>query len=378
MKRLENMNIEGKRVIIRCDLNVPIENGMIKDETRIINSLETINYCINKASKVIILSHLGRVKTLEDKANNTLKPVCDRLSELLNKEVTFITYDDNINENVNNSNLMMFENTRYFDLDNKKESSEDEELSKFFASFGDIFINDAFGSSHRECSSLTGISKILPSCNGFLVCKEVDNLSKLLDGYDKPYTVCLGGKKVSDKISLIDSLVKKADYILISGLMVYTFLGSTGYKTGKAFVEEDKFDYCKSLLEKYPDKIVLIKDAYVRNNDNKDYRLINEIDDNDECLDIGPETIDLFKSYLIKSKSVFINGPVGLFEDSNYEYGSKELCGILKSIDAKIYAGGGETSYMLNKYGVTNAFMSTGGGATLTYLGDGKLVGIIE
>ena len=378
MKRLENMNIEGKRVIIRCDLNVPIENGMIKDETRIINSLETINYCINKASKVIILSHLGRVKTLEDKANNTLKPVCDRLSELLNKEVTFITYDDNINENVNNSNLMMFENTRYFDLDNKKESSEDEELSKFFASFGDIFINDAFGSSHRECSSLTGISKILPSCNGFLVCKEVDNLSKLLDGYDKPYTVCLGGKKVSDKISLIDSLVEKADYILISGLMVYTFLGSIDYKTGKAFVEEDKFDYCKSLLEKYPDKIVLIKDAYVRNNDNKDYRLINEIDDNDECLDIGPETIDLFKSYLIKSKTVFINGPVGLFEDSNYEYGSKELCGILKSIDAKIYAGGGETSYMLNKYGVTNAFMSTGGGATLTYLGDGKLVGIIE
>lgn len=378
MKRLENMNIEGKRVIIRCDLNVPIENGIIKDETRIINSLDTIKYCLDKASKVIILSHLGRVKTLEDKENNTLKPVCNRISELLNREVTFITYDDNITENVNNSNLLLFENTRYFDLDNKKESSEDEELSKFFASFGDIFINDAFGSSHRECSSLTGIAKILPSCNGLLVCKEIDNLSNLLDGYEKPYTVCLGGKKVSDKITLIDSLVEKADYILISGLMVYTFLGSLGNKTGKAFVEEDKYDYCKSLIEKYPDKIVLIKDAYVRNNGNKDYRLINDINENDECLDIGPETIELFKSYLDKSKTVFVNGPVGLFEDSDYEYGSKALCEVLKNIDAKMYAGGGETSYMLNKYGVTNVFMSTGGGATLTYLGEGKLVGIIE
>ncbi|MBR4350908.1 MAG: phosphoglycerate kinase [Bacilli bacterium] len=377
MKRLEDMNIEGKRVIIRCDFNVPIENGIIKDDTRIVNALKTINYAIEKASKVIILSHLGRIKTEEDKQNNSLKIVCDRLSELLNKKVTFVTYDEDVNKVVNDNDLILFENVRYFDLDNKKESNEDPELSKYFASFGDIFINEGFGVSHRECASLTGISKILPSCNGFLVCNEVDNLSNLLDGYEKPYTVCMGGKKVSDKIELIDSLITKCDYMLISGLMVYTFLASKGYKTGKAFVEEDSFEYCKSLLEKYPEKIVLIKDAYVRN-DGKKYRLINEIDDNDECLDIGPETIETFKSYLEKSKTIFINGPVGLFEDPEYEYGSKSLCEILKNLDSKIYAGGGETTYMFNKYGVDNAFKSTGGGATLTFLSSGTLIGIIK
>lgn len=377
MKRLEEMNIEGKRVVIRCDYNVPIENGVIKDDTRIVKSLKTIKYCIEHASKVVILSHLGRIKTEDDLKENSLKVVCNRLSELLNKEVKFVTYEDDVNKEVNDNNLVMLENVRYFDLDNKKESNEDPELSKYFASFGDIFINEGFGVSHRECSSLTGISKIIPSCNGFLVCEEVDNLSKLLNGYDKPYTVCMGGKKVSDKIELIDSLIDKCDYMLISGLMVYTFLGSMGYKTGKAFTETESYEYCKNLLDKYPKKIVLIKDAYVRNN-GKQYRLINEIDDNDECLDIGPKTIELFKSYLEKSKTIFINGPVGLFEDTDYEYGSKSLCEILKKLDSKIYAGGGETTYMFNKYGVDNAFKSTGGGATLTFLSSGTLIGIIK
>lgn len=377
MKRLENMNIDGKKVIIRCDYNVPIENGVIKDDTRIVKSLKTIKYAISKASKVIILSHLGRIKTEEDKKENSLKIVCDRLSELLNEDVTFISYDEDVISKVNNNKLVMLENVRYFDLDNKKESNEDPELSRYFASLGDIFINEGFGVSHRECASLTGISKILPSCNGFLVCEEVDNLSKLLNGYERPYTVCMGGKKVSDKIKLIDTLIDKCDYMLVSGLMVYTFLASQGLNTGKAFVEEESFDYCKSLLSKYPEKLVLIKDAYVRNED-KEYRLINEIKDNDECLDIGPKTVELFKSYLVKSKTIFINGPMGLFEDPNYEYGSKSICEILKELDSDIYSGGGETTYMFNKYNVDNAFKSTGGGATLNFLSDGKLIGIIE
>ena len=378
MKRLEDMNIEGKRVIVRCDYNVPIEDGVIKDDTRIVNSLETIKYCISKASKVIILSHLGRIKTEEDKENSSLKIVCDRLSELLNKEVTFVTYEEDITSKVNDNNLIMFENVRFFDLDNKKESNEDPELSKYFASFGDIFINEGFGVSHRECASLTGISKILPSCNGFLVCKEVDNLSKLLNNYENPYTVCLGGKKVSDKIGLIDNLIDKVDYILLSGLMVYTFLSALGYKTGQAFVEEDKIDYCKELLNKYKDKIVLIEDLYARNNGTKFHRNIDEIDINDECLDIGEKTVEIFKEYLLKSKTIFINGSFGLFEDPSYEYGSKSMCEVFSSLDADIYAGGGDTTYMLNKYNVTNAFMSTGGGATLTYLSTGDLVGIIK
>ena len=203
MKRLEDISIDNKRVIIRCDLNVPIENGLIKDDTRIEKALKTIKYCLDKASKVIVLSHLGRIKTPEDMANNSLKIVCNRLSELLNINVAFCTYEDDIKSIIDNNKIVMFENTRFFDLDNNKESNENEELSKYFASFGDIFVNEAFSCSHRECSSITGISKILPSVNGFQVCTEIDNLSKLLNDYEKPYTVCLGGKKVSDKIGLI-------------------------------------------------------------------------------------------------------------------------------------------------------------------------------
>lgn len=378
MKKIIDIDISNKRVIIRCDFNVPIEDNIISDDTRIVKSLDTINYCINKASKVIILSHLGRIESEEDKEKNSLKIVCKRLSELLNKEVSFAEYNDKINEIVNNSNLILFENTRFFDLDNKKESKENKELSEYFASFGDIFINEAFSVSHRECSSLTGISKILPSANGFTVCEEISNLSKLLNDYEKPYTVCLGGKKVSDKIGLIDNLIDKVDYILLSGLMVYTFLSALGYKTGKAFVEEDKIDYCKELLNKYRDKLILIEDLYVRNNNTKIHRNIDEIDINDECLDIGEKTVEVFKEYLLKSKTIFINGSFGLFEDPLYESGSKNMCEVFSKLDSKIYAGGGDTTYMLNKYNVTNAFMSTGGGATLTYLSTGNLPGIIE
>lgn len=373
MKRLENMNIDGKRVIIRCDLNVPIEDGIIKDDTRIVKALKTINYCINKASKVIILSHLGRIKTPNDMKNNSLKIVCDRLSELLNKKVDFITYDND--NKINDSNLLMLENVRYFDLEDNKESNEDLLLSKYFASFGDIFINDAFGSSHRKCSSLTGISKLLPSCNGFLVCEEIDNLSNLLDNYKRPYTICLGGKKVSDKIGLIDNLIDKVDYILISGLMAYTFLNAKGYNTGNNYIEDDKIDYCKELLNKYEEKIILSMDAITKDNE---YKLVNELNSNDECLDIGNKTVDLFKTYLEKSNTIFINGPFGLFENDLYSNGSKSICDIISSLNCDIYAGGGETTYMLNKFNVKNAFMSTGGGATLTYLSDGKLIGVIE
>ena len=377
MKRLEDININNKRVIIRCDFNVPIENNTIKDDTRIVKSLDTIKYCIERADKVIILSHLGRIKSEEDKQNNSLKIVCDKLSDLLNTKVAFYNYDGDTSI-IDNNKIVLFENTRFFDLDNNKESKEDRSLSEYFASFGDIFINEAFSVSHRECSSLTGISKILPSCNGFLVCKEVDNLSRLLNDYKRPYLICLGGKKVSDKIGLIDNLIDKVDYILISGLMVYTFLKTKGYNTGKNYVEEDKLDYCRELLDKYPDKIILSKDVYSLVDNRKVYKDITNLNSDDECFDIGEKTVELFKEYLEKSKTIFINGPFGLFEDDNFSDGSKSICNLLKSLNSDIYAGGGETTYMLNKFNVNNVFLSTGGGATLTYLSSGKLNGIIE
>ena len=375
MKRLEDISIDNKIVIIRCDLNVPIENGLIKDDTRIVKSLETIKYCLERASKVIVLSHLGRIKTPEDMANNSLKVVCNRLSELLNINVAFCTYNDDIQSIIDNNKIVMFENTRFFDLEDNKESNENEELSKYFASFGDIFVNEAFSCSHRECSSITGIAKILPSVNGFQVCTEIDNLSTLLDDYEKPYTICLGGKKVSDKIGLIDNLINKVDYILVSGLMAYTFLKAKGFNTGNNFVEVEKIDYCRELLDKYNDKIILSVDAYTSN---KEYKLVSELNDNDECLDIGEKTVELFKTYLEKSNTIFINGPFGLFENDDFSKGSKSMCEVFKKLNSKIYAGGGETTYMLNKFNVDNVFMSTGGGATLTYLSTGKLIGIIE
>ena len=374
MKTIKDLDINNKRVIIRFDYNVPIKDGVILDDTIIVKSLKTLNYARKCASKVIILSHLGRIKTIDDKEKNSLRVVCDHLSELINEKVAFSTYDD-AKEVIENNDIIMMENTRFFDLDNNKESNENEELSKYFASFGDIFVNEAFSCSHRECSSITGISKILPSVNGFQVCIEIDNLSKLLNDYEKPYTICLGGKKVSDKIGLIDNLINKVDYILVSGLMAYTFLKAKGYNTGNNFVEEEKIDYCKELLDKYSDKIILSVDAYTSN---KEYKLVSELNDNDECLDIGEKTVDLFKTYLEKSKTIFINGPFGLFENDDFSKGSKSMCEVFKSLNSSIYAGGGETTYMLNKFNVGNVFMSTGGGATLTYLSTGKLIGIIE
>ena len=262
MKTLKDLNIDNKKVIIRCDLNVPIEDGKITDNTRIVKSLKTINYVLERASKVIILSHLGRIKTEEDKTKNSLRIVASELSKQLNQNVYFCTWEEDINKAIEDNKIVLLENTRYFDLDNKKESNCDEKLSKYLSSFGDVFINDAFGTAHRKNASNVGISNYLDSCNGFLIEEEVNNLKKL-DNPTRPFTVIMGGKKVSDKIKLIENLITKVDYLLIGGAMVYTFLKSEGKEIGKSFLEEDYIDYCKNLLNDYKDKIILIEDNFV-------------------------------------------------------------------------------------------------------------------
>lgn len=370
MKTINNANINNKRVIVRLDLNVPIKDNIVQDDTRIKKSLKTLNYIIEKASQVIILSHLGRIKSEEDKKKNSLKIVCDYLSNLINKKISFYDYT---NDEVLNDNIIMFENTRYFDLDNNRESNNDLELAKYFASFGDIFINDAFGTCHRNNASNVGISNFIPSYNGFLVEEEVKNLDKLLNDPKRPYIVIMGGKKVSDKIKVIENIINKCDKLIIGGAMAYTFLKAEGFQIGSSFYEEDYIDFAKEIMDKYNKKIILINDNY---NQNKELININDMKNDDIGYDIGKETINLYKNELENAKTVFFNGPMGLFEEG-YEYGTKELCNILNNIDAFILVGGGDTVNAVNKYVPNNNFnISTGGGASLEYLEGKKLPGV--
>ena len=374
MKTLKDLNIDNKKVIIRCDLNVPIEDNKITDNTRIVKSLKTINYALERASKVIIMSHLGRIKTEEDKAKNSLRIVSTKLSKLLGQDVYFCTWEEDINKAIEDNKIVLLENTRFFDLDNKKESNCDEELSKYLASFGEVFINDAFGTAHRENASNVGISRYLDSCNGFLIEEEVNNLKKL-DNPTKPFTVIMGGKKVSDKIKLIENLITKVDYLLVGGAMVYTFLKAEGKEIGASFLEEDYIDYCKKLLSDYSDKIVLISDNFVELD-----KCINISDMTSESVgyDIGIESVNKFNEIINKSNTIFFNGSLG-FVEGGYTYGTKNILEALNKDNKLVVIGGGDTVSACNELLSDNNFViSTGGGASLEYLQGNKLPGIIE
>ena len=385
-KTIKDYDLNGKKVIIRVDFNVPIKDGEILDDNRIKQSLETINYAIDNNAKVILLSHLGRIKTEEDKEKNTLEPVALRLSELLDKEIVFVTETrgENLEQEINNmknGDVILVENTRYEDLDGKKESSNDEELGKYWASLGDIFINDAFGTSHRAHASNVGIASHLPNGIGFLIEKELDTILPAINNPKRPFTVILGGSKVSDKIGVIENLVKIADYILIGGGMAFTFIKSQGMNIGSSLLDEESLDFCKKVLKENPDKIILPIDVItsedIETPTNVKEIFISDIKDNDIGLDIGHGTIKLFKTYLEESQTIIWNGPVGKFETEEYEKGTKEICEIIKNKDITIIGGGDTASAVIN-LGYKDAFthISTGGGATLELLEGKKLPGI--
>ena len=261
-KTIKDFDLNGKKVIIRVDFNVPVKNGKILDDTRIKESLETINYAIENNAKVILMSHLGRVKTLEDKQNNSLKIVSERLGELLNKNIIFVptTKGELLEKSIldmNCKDVLLMENTRFEDIDGKKESSNDESLGKYWASLGDIFINDAFGTAHRSHASNVGIASNIESGVGFLIEKELIELEKVTENPKRPFTVILGGAKVSDKIGVIENLSEKADYILIGGAMAFTFLYSQGLKIGKSLLDSESVEFAKNIMEKYRSKIIL-------------------------------------------------------------------------------------------------------------------------
>lgn len=377
MKTIEDFNLKGKKVIIRCDFNVPISKGKILDDTKIRKSLKTINYATKQGAKVILLSHLGRVNNKNDQKKYTLKPIAERLSELLKKEVLFISQTTgakvtNAVSRMKNKQIILLENTRFEDLDKEKESQNNKALAKKWASLGDIFINDAFGCIHRAHASNVGICDYLPSGIGLLVKEELGNLKKITKNIKKPYTVILGGAKVSDKIGMINTLAEKADYLLIGGQMAFTFLKAAGFNVGLSPVQNDSLAYCIDMLNKYESKIILPIDI-VTESDDTNIRFINEIKDDEIGYDIGPESIKVFKQYIEDSKTIFWNGPVGYYENEKYENGTKKLLEIISNTKCISVVGGGDmasaAAYFSCKTKLTH--VSTGGGATLKLI-EGK------
>lgn len=388
-KTIKDISLKGKKVLMRVDFNVPMQDGMITDENRIIQALPTIKYALEAKAKLILFSHLGRIKSEADKATNSLLPVSRRLSELLGQEVTFSkdTRGKNLEDLINklkDGEVLMVENTRFEDLNDKAESKNNQELGKYWASLGDVFVNDAFGTAHRAHASNVGISEnINEAVAGFLMEKEIKFIGEAVDHPVRPFVAILGGAKVSDKISVIENLLKKADKILIAGAMAYTFYKALGYEIGKSLCEDDFVDFAKTLLAQGKDKLVLPVDNVVTKEFAADApsRVVSssEINKDEMGLDIGPKTIELFKKELKGAKTVVWNGPAGVFEFERFAVGTNGICKALAELeDATTIIGGGDSAAAAIKLGFYDKFshISTGGGASLEYLEGKELPGV--
>lgn len=386
---VRDLNLKGKKVLIRVDFNVPMKDGVITDDNRIQAALPTINYVINNGGRAILFSHLGRVKTEEDKATNSLKPVSKRLEKLLGKKVLFVPETrgaklEKAVKELKDGELLMFENTRFEDLDGNKESKNNPELGAYWASLGDVFVNDAFGTAHRAHASNVGIaSNIKKTAAGFLLEKEIKFIGEAVNNPKRPFIAVLGGAKVSDKISVIENLLNIADKVIIGGGMAYTFLKSQGYEIGNSLVELDKVDLAKELLIKGKNKIMLPVDfAFTKEfKDEKPthYGPITAIKDGEMSLDIGPKTVELYTKELLKAKTIVWNGPMGVFEFENYALGTKGILEALaKNKDAITIIGGGDSASAAINFGYEDKFthISTGGGASLEYLEGKALPGV--
>ncbi|MDU0850079.1 MAG: phosphoglycerate kinase, partial [Staphylococcus epidermidis] len=370
------------------DFNVPIKDGEITNDNRIVQALPTIEYIIEQGGKLVLFSHLGKVKEESDKEGLSLKPVAENLSKKLGKEVIFVpeTRGEKLEtaiENLNEGDVLLVENTRFEDLDGKKESKNDPELGKYWASLGDVFVNDAFGTAHREHASNVGISTHLETAAGYLMEKEIKFIGGVVNDPQKPVVAILGGAKVSDKINVIKNLVNIADKILIGGGMAYTFIKAQGKEIGLSLLEEDKIDFAKDLLENNGDQIVLPVDCKIAKEFSNDAKItevsINEIPSDQEAMDIGPKTVELFNKELQGAHTVVWNGPMGVFEFSNFAKGTIGVCeSIAKLEDATTIIGGGDSAAAAISLGFEDDFthISTGGGASLEYLEGKELPGI--
>lgn len=385
---VSDLDVTDKKVLIRVDFNVPIKNGVIGNDNRIVAALPTIKYVTENGGKAILLSHLGRIKTEDDKKDLSLRPIAERLSNLLNKPVTFVpaTRGPQLEDAIaamKDGDVLVMENTRFEDLDGKKESKNDPELGKYWASLGDLFVNDAFGTAHRAHASNVGISSNMEqAAAGFLMEKEIKFLGEAVDEPKRPFVAILGGAKVSDKIGVISHLLKKADKVIVGGGMTYTFYAAKGLSIGNSLVEEDKIELAKELIEKAGDKLVLPVDNIVADkfaNDAKTETVEGNIPDGYMALDIGPKAIADFKDVLKDAKTVVWNGPMGVFEMEKFANGTLAIGEFLGNLSgATTIVGGGDSTAAVKKLGVGDKLthISTGGGASLEYLEGKTLPGI--
>lgn len=392
-KIVSDLQVKGKKVLIRVDFNVPMKNGVITDDTRVRAALPTIQYVVENGGKAIVFSHLGRVKSVEDIAKNNIKPVAERLEQLIGRSVTFVdaTRGAELEAAVNALNdgeILMFQNTRYEDFDVelgkevKLESKNNAELGAYWASLGDgIFVNDAFGTAHRAAASNVGIaSNCTEVAAGYLLEKEIRFIGGAVDEPVRPYVAILGGAKVSDKIGVISALSEKADKILVGGAMMFTFLKAQGVNIGASKAEDDQLELARELMAKAGDKLVLPVDAVCA----KAFedvpgvvKGVNEFEADDMGLDIGPKSLELFETVLADAKTVVWNGPMGVFEMKNYAAGTVGVCEAIAALQGKAITviGGGDSAAAAEKLGYADKFshVSTGGGASLEYL-EGKVL----
>ena len=385
-KTVRDIDVNGKKVLVRCDFNVPqLEDGTITDNRRIVAALETINYLLDNNAKVIICSHLGRPKG-EFKKEFSLKPIADELAKLLGKEVKLAK--DVIGEsateltsNMKEGEIVLLENVRF----HREETDNDPEFAKKLASFAEVYVNDAFGTAHRAHASTAGVANYLPAVSGFLIEKEINFMGNALENPERPFMAILGGKKVSDKIGVIEALLEKVDTLLIGGAMAYTFFKSMGYGVGDSICELDKLDLAQEIMQKAKDKgvkLMLPVDTKVGKEFKPDTESkivkYTEIPDGWEGFDIGTETIKMYVEELKKAKTVVWNGPLGLSEFEQFAAGTDTIAKVLAESDAITIIGGGDSAAAIERMGIGDKFshISTGGGASLEFLEGKKLPGI--
>ena len=381
---VKDLDVKGKHVIVRVDFNVPHKGNVITDDNRVRAALPTINYLTENGAKVLLLSHLGKIKTDEDYAKNDMSIVADCLASLQSAPVKFVnaTRGAELEEAVaaqKEGSIVLMQNTRY----EKGETKNDEELGKYWASLGDLFVEDAFGSVHRAHASTVGIPTHIPSALGFLVEKEVNFLGKAVNDPQRPFVAILGGAKVSDKIGVIENLLKIADKVIIGGGMAYTFSAAKGGKIGTSLLEADKMELANEFMNKGKGKLFLPVDTVVANDFSNPTEIkivpAGEIPDGFMGLDIGPESVKKFQDELVGAKTVFWNGPMGVFEDERFAKGTIAICETLANLEgATTIIGGGDSASAAKNLGFAEKFshISTGGGASLEYMEGKELPGI--
>ena len=391
-KTVEDLNVAGKRVLVRCDFNVPLKNGVITDENRIVAALPTIQYLINNGAKVILCSHLGKPKG-EPKPELSLAPVAVRLSEKLGKEIVFATDDCVVGENakaavaaMKDGDVVLLQNTRY----RAEETKNGEALSAELGSLCDLFVNDAFGAAHRaHCSTVGVTAYVEESANGYLMAKEVEFLGNAVNNPVRPFVTILGGAKVADKLNVIENLLNKADTLIIGGGMAYTFLAAKGYEVGKSLLDETKIDYCREMMARAEEKgvklLLPIDCAVAKDFPNPidaeiDVEIVaaDAIPSDMEGMDIGPATAELYANEVMNAKTVVWNGPMGVFENPTLAKGTLTVAKALADADAITIIGGGDSAAAVNilGFGDKMSHISTGGGASLEFLEGKELPGI--